>query len=133
MESIDLMNYWMESSDEDYETMLSLFEHKHYHWSLFVGHLLIERLLKGLYAKLNTKEPYAPKIHNLTRLAELCNLKVDSETVSKLNLINTFNQEARYETTKREFYHLCTKDFTQEQVQIIKELREWLKTQINKE
>lgn len=30
-----------------------------------MGHLVIEKLLKGLYAKNNPDDPIAPKIHNL--------------------------------------------------------------------
>jgi len=94
MKDIEIMNNWIDSSDKDFVVMLSLFANKHYHWSLFVGHLVLEKLFKGLYAKLNQKEPHAPKIHNLTRLAELCNLRIDADTLAKLNIVNTFNQEA---------------------------------------
>lgn len=46
-----LINYWSESSDDDYETMIVMFESKRFQWALFVGHLLIEKLLKALYVK----------------------------------------------------------------------------------
>ena len=46
MNNIDLMNYWIESSNNDYEAMNVLFSGGKYTWSLFVGHLVIEKLLK---------------------------------------------------------------------------------------
>lgn len=49
-----LINYWVESADKDYKTMLDLFQTKNNSWALFIGHLVIEKLLKSLYIK--TKE-----------------------------------------------------------------------------
>ena len=46
-----IINYWIESSDNNYQTMENLFSSKDYHWSLFMGHLVIEKLLKGIYVK----------------------------------------------------------------------------------
>jgi HEPN domain-containing protein len=67
-----LIKYWVDSSAEDFETMISLYESKRFNWALFVGHLLIEKLLKALYVKNNND--YPPFIHNLLRLAEKSNL-----------------------------------------------------------
>ena len=55
MNNIDLMKYWFESSDSDFDTMKVLFENHKNTWCLFIGHLVIEKLLKGLYAKNNKK------------------------------------------------------------------------------
>ena len=73
MDNIDLMKYWVKSSDGDYITMKILFENHQNTWCLFIGHLVIEKLLKGLYAKNNSEKPYALKTHNLLTLAEKCN------------------------------------------------------------
>ncbi|MCF8307867.1 MAG: HEPN domain-containing protein [Bacteroidales bacterium] len=43
-----LINYWIESSDDDYETMIDMYNSKRYSWALFIGHLMIEKLLKAL-------------------------------------------------------------------------------------
>jgi hypothetical protein len=42
-----LVNYWVDSSDEDFETMIAMFDSKRYSWSMFVGHLMMEKLLKA--------------------------------------------------------------------------------------
>ena len=63
-----MIKYWLDSSEEDFVTMITLFENKRYCWSLFIGHLMIEKLLKSLFVKLNND--YPPYIHNLFRLAE---------------------------------------------------------------
>jgi len=59
-----LIRFWIESSDEDYETMITLYDNKRLSWSMFLGHLMIEKLLKALYVKL--KNDYPPYIHNLS-------------------------------------------------------------------
>jgi HEPN domain-containing protein len=58
-----LINHWISRSDQDFETMIHLYNSKDYHWSLFLGHLVIERLLKALVVK-KTKT-HAPFTHDL--------------------------------------------------------------------
>lgn len=127
MNNVDLMNYWIESSDRDYESMKKIFETGQYTWSLFIGHLMIEKLLKAIYAKVNKDNPYPPKIHNLNILAERCNLELDERKVKILMTCNSFNISARYEDYKNEFYKRCTKEYTSEQIKNIEEVRKWLK------
>ena len=127
MTNIDLMNYWIESSDRDYESMKKNYETKQYTWALFIGHLTIEKLLKALYAKVNKNNPYPPKIHNLVILAERCNIKLDDKKTTILMTCNSFNISARYEDYKNEFYKRCTEEYTSEQIKNIEEVRVWLK------
>ena len=129
MNSIDLMEYWFKSADEDYDTMLYMKAGKKNTWCLFMGHLVIEKLLKGLYAKNNPYDAIAPKIHNLILLSQKANLEVPAEIREKIQTINTFNISARYDDYKRTFDEKCTDDYTSEQVKNIEEVRKWLKEQ----
>ena len=129
MNNIDLMNYWYESSDNDYETMKILFDNKRNTWCLFLGHLVIEKLLKGLYSKNNPQNPIAPKIHNLILLSQKANLNIPVEIREKIQVINTFNISARYDDYKKDFTRKCTDKYTLEQVKNIGEVRKWLKEQ----
>lgn len=129
MNSIDLMEYWFKSADEDYDTMLYMKAGKKNTWCLFMGHLVIEKLLKGLYAKNNPDDPIAPKIHNLILLSQKANLEVPKEIREKIQTINTFNISARYDDYKKSFDKKCTDEYTKLQIQSIKEVREWLKKQ----
>jgi HEPN domain-containing protein len=123
----ELIKYWQETADDDFGAMTTMFDAGKYSWSLFIGHLVIEKLLKGLYAKVNPQTPHAPKIHDLVSLANKCKLTVNDDKGTKLEIITHFNIEARYDTIKREFNKICTKEFTAEQIEIIKEVRIWLK------
>ena len=130
MKSKELVKYWIESSDRDYESMLKNFETKQYTWALFIGHLMLEKLLKALYSKKNTDNPYPPKIHNLNIIAEKSGLELDEKTTKILFTCNSFNISARYEDYKNEFYKKCTETYTKEQIKNIEEIRKWLKEKL---
>jgi len=67
-----------------------------------------------------------PRIHNLSRLYELCGLKLNNEIEDLLDLISTFNISTRYPDYKQEFYKKCDKTFTQESINKIREVKEWI-------
>jgi len=48
----------------------------------------------------------------------------------QLDRINDFNMEARYPDEKLSFYKTCSEEFTKENLDIIKEMYNWLKSQI---
>ena len=59
-----------------------------------------------------------------------CNLVLDVELKLRLTTITGFNLEARYDDIKEAFYKMCTKEFADDQIAIIKEIREWLKKKL---
>jgi HEPN domain-containing protein len=65
----NIIKNWIDSSDKDYETMIHLFESKDFSWTLFIGHIVIEKLLKAAVVKF--KNDHAPFTHDLTKLAQL--------------------------------------------------------------
>ncbi len=67
--------HWVKDSERGLETAKSMFVSKHYDWSLFVGHLAIEKLLKALWIQMNQSNT-PPKIHNLLRLADGAKLRL---------------------------------------------------------
>ena len=120
-----IVQHWVETSDDDFNTMYTLFRSKSYHWALFMGHIAIEKLLKAYFVKQN--EHHAPYTHNLYRLAEFGGLSISEEHADWLFKITTFNLNARYDDYKREFYDICTLDFTKEWIEKITNLQQWIK------
>ena len=120
-----IVKHWVETSDGDFNTMLLLFRSKSYHWALFMGHISIEKLLKAYFVKIN--QAHAPFTHNLYRLAEISGLEISEEYAEWLFKITTFNLNARYDDYKKEFYDICTVDFTKEWIEKIKILQQWIK------
>jgi HEPN domain-containing protein len=123
-----LIKYLIESSDDDFETMTAMFDSKRFSWSLFIGHLMIEKLLKAYYVKI--KSDYPPFIHNLLRLAEKANLELTDDQKEQLVTITAFNINARYDDYKMSFKNQCTPEFTAEWINKLNELRPWIKTLI---
>ncbi len=120
-----IVNHWVTTSDKDYNTMIHLFEVKDYHWSLFIGHIVIERLLKAKVVKITSE--HAPFTHDLRRLAKLSEIEFQNNHIGWLDTITTFNLNARYDSYKQAFYEKCTQEFTSEWISNIKELRLWIK------
>ncbi len=129
MDKQKLISYWIDSSDRDFETMKHLFRKKDYTWSLFIGHLVIEKLLKAYYVKYIDNQP--PFIHDLLRLAERSKLSLNEDQKDFLDTVSTFNIRARYEDYDLEFYKICTKEFTKIWVDKIIGFRKWIKKQLS--
>jgi len=105
--------------------MLTLYENKKFNWALFVGHLMMEKLLKALYVKINND--YPPFIHNLLRLAEKCNLELNDDQRMFFVTITAFNINARYDDYKLSFQKKCTPEFTGIWIEKLKIYRTWIK------
>lgn len=119
-----VIGYWKESSDLNFATMKNLIKSRDYSWALFIGHLVIEKLLKAHYVKAQKK--HAIFTHDLLRLASKCELDVSAEFEEWLDDISTFNLNARYDNYKQDFFKRCTKEFTELWIQRIEKIRSWL-------
>ena len=105
-----------------------MFEKGDYQWSLFIGHLVLEKLLKAYYVKQINKNP--PFIHDLLRLTEKGGLKISEKRKDMLDTISGFNINTRYNDYKQSFYKKCTMEFTKKWIQNIRALRVWIKKQL---
>jgi len=128
MNSEEVISYWMESSDDDAGTMKHLLEKGDYSWSLFIGHIVLEKLLKAAVAKSTGLTP--PHLHDLSRLAAKADMAMTHDQLDLLDTITTFNIRARYDDYKREFKAKCTREYTTRMVKSIEELRSWIKTKL---
>ena len=124
----NIISYWIESSDEDYKTMHDLFHTNNYGWALFVGHLVIEKLLKAYYTKIH--EDYPPMLHDLRRIGERSGIIFDDNKLIIVETISQFNIQGRYDDYRRDFYKLCTREYTTTWIENIKEIRLWIKTML---
>ena len=124
MEKEELVKYWTDASQIDYRAMENLFSSADYVWSLFLGHLVIEKLLKAVAVKNDIRN--IPKIHDLNKLAVSAGIDADDSMKDLFDIITSFNIEARYPDYKKEFYKKCDKKFTSDYLLKIKEIRSWL-------
>jgi HEPN domain-containing protein len=123
-----LITYWIESSNDDYKTMIDMFQTGNYHWALFMGHLVIEKLLKAYFVQEKNEHP--PLIHDLRRIGENAGLVFDADNTMIIETISQFNIRARYDDYKRLFYKLCTREYTIDWIEKIQEIRLWIKTML---
>ena len=126
----EVVDYWVKTSDKDFKVMKSLFDVKHYTWALFVGHLVIEKLLKAYYVK--TVDVKVPFIHDLTKIAGRTDLSLTEEQKDFLDLATTFNLRTRYSDYKLKFYKDCTRKYAADNIKKMSEVRKWLKNQIKR-
>jgi HEPN domain-containing protein len=129
MERDEIVRYWLESSDDDYKVMQSLFDNGHYVWALFLSHLVIEKLLKACHVKY--VDTNYPRIHNLIEIAIKAKLDLSTEQKESLVELTTFNLRARYPDYKNRFQKKATRQFTENQISKVKEFRKWLLEKIN--
>ena len=130
MNKSEHIKYWIDAAEVDYKAMKNLFNSKDYVWSLFIGHLVVEKLIKAVAVKNNIE--IIPKIHDLVKLSNRANLDIQENTCDLLDVITSFNIEARYPDYKNEFYKKCDQQFTSFYIEKISELRLWLLEQIEK-
>ena len=104
-----VVKYWQITAEHDYETMNGLFKIKRYSDSLFFGHIVLEKMLKGLVVQETKNE--APYIHNLTKLAELSKCNLPKDEMDLLDVVNKFNIRSRYPEYKLQFYKQCDKEY----------------------
>ena len=124
----EIIQYWIKSSDNDFRAMKHLYQKKDYTWSLFLGHLVIEKLLKAYYVKNVDNNPIFT--HDLLRITTKCDIELNEEQKDFLDTLSTFNIRSRYDDYKFEFYKKCTQDYTHEWIEKIKDFRKWIKTKL---
>ena len=129
MEKQDYIEYWLRSSKDDLSSMESNFQSGKYDWSLFIGHLSLEKIFKALWVR-NNPGDIPPKTHNLRKIASeaLYHLSQDEDIL--LLEINDFNLEIRYPDYKFDFHKKCTKEFAEEYIKKTKELHQCILNQI---
>lgn len=119
--------YWRDMSDYDMETAVAMLNTGRYLYVGFMCHQGVEKILKAYMCKKNIQP--IPKIHNLIRLAEQCELFdiMDDTQRKTLFLLNPLNIESRYPTYKQTLLQQLSKEKCIEIIEATKELILWIK------
>ncbi len=128
MTNEEQINYWITIAEQDVPVAESLFDNGHYVWCLFIGHLILEKILKAHYVKATGQTP--PKIHDLVKLADKTKLNLSKEQKEFLLNVNNYNVETRYPDYKATWSKVMTKEYTEKNFKEIKEFYQWLKLQL---
>jgi len=119
----DAVNYWLTSSQQNFSTARDMAKTGHYDWSLFMWHLVIEKMLKAAISQ-KGKTPIVT--HNLTKLVKQADLEFPEKYEEYLKEITGFNLETRYDDYKFTFYKKATKKFATKWTIICEEIYQWL-------
>ncbi|MBU2227903.1 MAG: HEPN domain-containing protein [Proteobacteria bacterium] len=86
--------FWRDSAKEDWDVARQLVDNGRTRHGLFFAHLALEKILKAIVCK--QSQDLAPRLHNLSRLAELAVLTLDTQKMEILAEMNAFHIEGRY-------------------------------------
>ena len=120
--------YWVKSAKHDLEAAEALIKEKKYDWALFLGHLVLEKILKANFVQ--RKNEFPPKTHNLVVLIKEIGIEINDEIYDFFEEVNTFHISSRYPDEQFKFYQLCTEEFTLEKYKQIKEKFKWLQKKL---
>jgi HEPN domain-containing protein len=119
------IDYWANTAHYDWTGAEEAFNAMRYVHCLFWAHLTLEKLAKAHWVRTN-QDNIPPKIHNIVRLLELSNINLGEETMKFLEMLNRFQLSARYPDYINDMYKICTKDYTEKQLEKVKEVRQCL-------
>lgn len=116
---------WIKSSQYDLKTAEHMLKTGRYIYVLFMCHLSVEKLLKGLYEAVSKK--IAPKTHNLIYLLNATDVELPEKHLETLESLNDLSIVTRYP----EDIDAMVKAFKRKKVEVYllktKELLKWLK------
>ena len=119
------INYWIETAEKDWIAASSLFKTKNYLHCLFWAHLVLEKLAKAHWVKTHL-DNIPPKIHNVVWLLEESSVYLTEEMMIFLRKFNDFQLSGRYPDYMNNIYKICTKKFTADNLEKVKEVRQCL-------
>ena len=117
-------NEWKQQSAYDYETAVAMFNTGRFIYCIFMCHLAIEKLVKGIYVK-KIKE-YPPKTHNLIFITDKASIELDSESEDFLILINKESIPTRYPESLKKSLSKYNKEYTSKILKSTDTLLKWL-------
>ncbi len=116
---------WIATSEYDIETAEHMLKSGRYVYVVFMCHLSVEKLLKGLVAE--TQEDLPPKTHNLRYLVKLSKIEIPEEHATILDILNTASIPTRYPEDMEKLLKKFSKEVVKNYFNKTKELRKWLR------
>jgi HEPN domain-containing protein len=124
MKKEEYVRFWIESAEENFASMKRIFEAGEHIWALFIGHLVIEKLLKACCAR--QLGASVPKIHDLTRLARRAGIELTADQEDDLDRLTLLQANIRYRENRVVLPAKEREARAREHIERIVELRKWL-------
>lgn len=126
----DHINYWLSSSEEDWERAIFLYEKKDYVFCLFCVHLSIEKLSKALWVKENPNSNHPPRIHDVKHILADTSFIPNTEQSFFIDGLQRYQIEGRYPDYRKLIYGYTTLKYTDELLKNAKNLKKCLQDKI---
>ena len=115
------ISHWRNGAADNFQFATECVERGRLPYGLFFAHLAIEKILKAHVIR-ETRD-YAPKTHNLVRLAELASIPFAKEQIEFLRDFNVYQLETRY---PEESFPAIDPATAESDMQSAKEILAWL-------
>ena len=119
---------WLRQADYDMDTAEFMFDGGRYFYTVFMCHLSIEKVLKGIYSRRFEETP--PKTHNLLYLVERIELELPGDLYDSIFTINRVSVPTRYPDDLRRMLEDYSKERAEEILRESKEVLRWLREQL---
>jgi HEPN domain-containing protein len=116
------IEHWINTAAEDWVTVGTLLENKRYLHCLFWAHLVLEKIAKAHWVKTHA-DNVPPMVHNIVWLLEEANVDLGNEKMTYLANFNKFQLSTRYPDYVNQISHICTEEFTVQEIEKVKEVR----------
>jgi HEPN domain-containing protein len=127
MENDNRHEEWYFQSDYDLETAFDMFKSGRYVYCIFMCHLSLEKVLKGLLVK--TKREFPSKSHSLIYFVEKLELKMEDSSYEFLFTLNKISVPTRYPEDLRKLVAAYSIGRTENILNRTKEIQLWIKQQ----
>ena len=128
MERMKRAQEWLRQSSYDMKTAEAMFKSKRYIYAVFMCHLSIEKILKGLYTQMLGDVP--PKSHNLIFLIEKMKLELPEDIYDFVFMLNGLSVPTRYPDDLQNLLKVYNKAKTRKVLDRAKEVLKWLKAKL---
>lgn len=122
------VKYWLDLSQYDIDTAKAMFKSGRYLYVLFTSQQAVEKILKAIIV-LKTKK-FPPRIHDLIKLVNLAEVKLDIEQKQFLAKLNFYYLETRYPEQIIDLSKDISNDMAKVYLEKSEEILNWLKTKI---
>jgi HEPN domain-containing protein len=122
------IKYWLDLALYDKGTADAMYKTGRYLYVLFMCQQCLEKALKGFVVKKTNKFP--PRIHDLSRLADLCKLGLNRSQKELLHALSAYYIETRYPGDIRKMTREIDRDKARQYLKATKEMFAWLKARL---
>lgn len=118
-------NEWFLQSDYDIETAYQMLLTGRYIYCIFMCHLSLEKVLKGLYIK--QLDLFPPKLHDLMYFVNKLSLSLEETHLTFVMWLNRMGIITRYPEDLQSMIKLFTQEQTNQIYEQTKEIQQWIK------